>query len=131
MTTRATATFEITGWEETPYDMPADGPKLVRTTVNKTFRGEMIAESVAELLMCQSEAGAGYVAAERVVGQIGDRAGTFVIQHGGTHQGGEVDHAFATVVPGSGTGDLVGLRGTAAFHHDETGATLTLDYDLP
>ncbi len=130
MTARATATFEITGWEETPYDVPADGPTLVRTTVKKTFQGDLTGQSVAELLMCQAEGGAGYVAAERIVGRIADRAGTFVLQHGGT-QDGDASHAFGTVVPGSGTGALVGLRGTAAFQHDETGATLTLEYDLP
>ncbi len=33
---------------------------------------------------------------------------------------------FGTIVPGCGTGDLAGLRGTISFWHDEKGATVTL-----
>src|SRR5688500_13708003 len=130
MTTRATATFEITGWDETAYDEPADGPKLSRATVTKRFRGGVEGESVAELLLCQAADGsAGYLGSERVTGRVGDRAGSFVLQHGGTVAGDE-QRPFGHVVPGSGTGELRGLRGEARFHHDEHGATLTLDYDL-
>jgi hypothetical protein len=129
MTTRATAAFEVTGWEQTDYDEPTQGPKLARATVRKTFRGEVEGESVAELLMCQAEAGAGYVASERIVGRVGGRAGSFVVQHGGV-QAGEATRNFGYVVPGSGTGELRGLRGEATFRHDAQGAVFTLDYDL-
>jgi hypothetical protein len=130
MTSRAAATFEITAWEETAYDEPAEGPKLVRATVTKTFRGDVEGESTAELLMCQAADGSGgYIGSERVIGRVGDRAGSFVVQHGGTVEGTTVK-PFGSVVPGSGTGELRGLRGEARFHHDERGATFTLDYDL-
>ena len=130
MNTRATAEFAITGWDETPYDEPAEGPKLTRATVRKTFRGEVEGESTAELLACQADDGsAGYVASERVVGRVGDRSGSFVLQHGGI-RGGEAPRALGHVVPGSGTGELRGLRGEASFRHDERGATFTLDYDV-
>ena len=130
MTARATATFEITAWEETAYDEPADGPKLSRITVRKTFRGEIEAESTAELLTCQPiDGAAGYVASERIVGRVGDRSGSFVVQHGGVHDGATSARPFGHVVPGSGTGELRGLTGEAAFRHDEHGATFTLDYD--
>src|SRR5687767_9284360 len=104
MTTRATATFEIAGWEETAYDEPGDGPKLTRVTVRKRFRGEVEGESVAELLTCQAgDDGAGYVGSERVTGRVGGRAGTFVVQHGGTMDG-DAQRPFGHIVPGSGTG---------------------------
>jgi len=131
MTTRATATFEIIAWDETPYEEPADGPRLGRVAVRKVFRGDVEAESTAELLTSQSaDGGAGYVASERVVGRVGDRAGSFVLQHGGLHDGGVPLRQFGHVVPGSGTGELRGLRGDAVFQHDEHGATFTLDYDF-
>lgn len=129
MTTHATATFEVTSWEDQVYDDPSEGPKLGRATVGKTLRGDVEATSTAELLTCQAADGsAGYVASERVTGRIGDRAGTFVVQHGGTAVAGTPDHNFGHVVPGSGTGQLTGLRGTCEYRHDETGATFTLDY---
>jgi hypothetical protein len=34
------------------------------------------------------------------------------------------------VVPGSGTGELRGLRGNVEFRHDENGASLTFDYAI-
>lgn len=130
MDKRATATFEITGWEETAFDEPSEGPKLLRATVRKTFRGEVSGESTAELLMCQAADGsAGYVAMERVVGRVGDRSGGFVIQHGATRDTA-TSATFGSVVPGSGTDDLRGIRGEATYRHDEHGATFTLDYAI-
>lgn len=130
MTTRATATFEITAWDETTYADPADGPKLSRATVRKTFHGDLTGESTAELLMSQATNGAaGYVALERVVGRVGNRSGSFDVQHCAT-QGGAEPQAFWFVVPGSGTGELRGLRGAVTYQHDEHGATFTLDYDV-
>ncbi len=130
MNRRATATFDITGWDETRYDQPGDGPKLLRATVQKTFRGDVEGESTTELLMCQADDGsAGYVAMERVTGRIGDRSGSFVVQHGATRDSAS-SATFGTVVPGSGTGDLRELRGEASYRHDEQGAAFTLDYDL-
>lgn len=142
MSTRATATFEITGWTPKPYDAAADAVtaepteastedvKLTRVTVTKNFKGDVEGSSTAELLMCQgaNESG-GYLAQEQVVGRLGEREGSFVIQHGGLRwPGGQ--RSFGNVVTGSGTGELQGIRGEAVYAHDETGATLTLDYEF-
>jgi Protein of unknown function (DUF3224) len=117
-----TATFEITGWDETRYDEPADGPPLARATVRKRFSGPLEGTSAAELLTAGES---GYLASERVDGALDGRRGTFVLQHGGIG-----DEAFGYIVPESGTGELSGLRGEAAFAHDEDGARLTLTYSL-
>ena len=100
---------------------------LARTTVKKTLTGDLQGTSVAELLMLWAEDHAGYVASERVTGRLEGREGSFVLQHGGLVDG-ETLNPFGHVVPGSGTGDLAGLRGTGIFLHDENGATFTLDY---
>jgi len=131
MTKRVTIPFEVTGWEQTAYDEPQDGPPLARASVRKVYRGELAGESTAELLMCQSADGAaGYVGIERVTGRIGERAGTFVLQHGATRDSAGAANTFGTVVPGSGTGELRGLRGNIEFRHDEKGASLTFDYAI-
>ena len=129
--TRATATFEITLWEETPYDAPADGAKLSRATVRKTFRGDVEGESRAELVMCQAADGTGlaYTAIERFVGRVGGRVGSFVVQHGATPQG-DGSRALGGVVAGAGTGELANLRGEVAYRHDDEGVTFTLDYEF-
>ena len=81
-----------------------EGPKLLRITVQKTFRGEVEGESTAELLASQAEDGsAGYVASERFVGCVVGRSGSFVVQHGQTAGGAAAPKAFGYVVLGSGT----------------------------
>jgi hypothetical protein len=120
-----TAAFEVTAWDEHPYDEPADGPTLKRITVRKRFSGALEGESVAELLAAQGEDGRGYVASERVEGVLDGRSGTFVLQHGAIEGDGAL-RSFGSVVPGSGTGELRGINGDGTFVHDESGATLTL-----
>jgi hypothetical protein len=127
---QAASTFEITAWEETPYAEPAEGSKLSRATVRKIFRGELEGESSAELLMFQvSDGSASYVALEHVMGRIGNRSGSFVVQHSAAG-GGATERAVWFVVPGSGTGELRGLRGEAEYRHNEHEATFTLNYDF-
>lgn len=136
MPTQATSTFNVTGWDESPYAEPDDGPRLARTTVKKVFEGDLEGESTAELLMCQAEAkdlnaGAGYVASEQFTGSLNGKSGTFVIQHGGLVSAGGTQQTFGHVVPGSGTGELVGLTGEVEISVAEDGThTLTLDYDF-
>lgn len=131
MIERATATFEITAWDEEIYDQPSEGSKLLRATVHKSFHGGIEGTSVARLLMARAgdEGGEGYVGAERVAARIGELAGTFVFQHGGIASGEEV-FSFGYIVNDSGTGDFTGISGKTAISHDERGAVLTLDYEL-
>lgn len=136
MSTRIVSTFDVTGWDESPYDEPADEPRLARAVVTKTYRGPLEAEGVAELLMCQTDpadlaAGAGYVGSERVTGRLDGRTGSFVLMHGARAGAGTAPHTFGFVVPGSGTGELAGLLGAAEIARAADGShTLTLDYTL-
>ena len=57
---------------------------------------------------------AGYVAIEHVEGTLHGRAGTFVLQHTGTMNGG-TPSLRVSVVPDSGTGALTGLAGEFAI----------------
>ena len=124
MTTQVKATFTITRWDETASE-PGE-PKLAEVSVGKTFTGPLEGTSTARLLTCTAaDGGAGYVASERFTGALDGRSGTFVLQHGAT-MSAEGPSFFGHVVPGSATGDLVGLTGTARVEHE----LITLDYDL-
>ncbi|GAA1592298.1 MULTISPECIES: DUF3224 domain-containing protein [Kribbella] len=132
MSTEQTATtadieFDIDSWDEAAYDEPADGPKLTRVTITKTYRGILEGKGVADVLTAQGAAGAGFVASERVSGTLDGRAGTFVIQHGGLAEGDQ-QSTYGSVVPGSGTGALAGLTGEAT---EAAQGVLTLTYRLP
>lgn len=117
-----TGPFDVTGWDETTYDSPAEGPALLRATVRKHFDGVLAGDSVAELLGTGAGdgGGRGYVVCERFVGTIDGRAGTVVLQHGGLTDGRSAE-TFGHVVPGSGTGELAGLTGTLTVAVEEGG----------
>ncbi|WP_328401233.1 DUF3224 domain-containing protein [Nocardia sp. NBC_00403] len=120
------AHFEITEFDETVYDEPAEGPKLTRVRIHKRYHGVIDGAGVVDVLTAQGHDGAGYVASERVEGTLDGRRGTFVIQHGGLAEG-TTQRTFGTIVPGSGTGELTGISGRAEEAQREI---LTLEYTL-
>jgi Protein of unknown function (DUF3224) len=130
MSERATASFEITVWDEQPYD-EQDGIRLSRTRVVKRFRGEIEGESTAELVMAVAgDDSAAYVGVERVTGRVNGREGSFVYLHTATAAGG-VQSASWPVVDGSGTGELAGISGQIRIDNlPDSGHVLTVDYDL-
>ena len=131
MKNRANATFKLESWDEKPYNEIEGAPKLTRAKVTKTYHGDIEGESILEYLMMYRQDGtASFVGLERVVGSLGGRSGTFVLQHKGTFEGGKAT-VECSVVLGSGTGELSGLRGEGGFAagHAEQHA-VTLDYDF-
>lgn len=131
MTKSANARFAITNWEEKPYSEGKDVPKLTRASVTKTFTGDIEGEGQLEyLMMYRSDGSARFVGFERVVGRLAGKAGSFVLERTGEFEDGVAKETYA-VVPGSGTGDLRGLRGegTSAVGHGKE-HPMTLTYDL-
>ena len=131
MTIHASATFEIKAWDEKSYEEFEGGRKLTRASVKKVFHGDIQGESSVEYLMAYGGDGsASFVGMERVVGRVGDRSGSFVLQHSGTFVGGVAKEA-CFVAPGSGTGELGGLQGEGSFKaRHEQQYVITLDYDF-
>jgi len=107
---RATGTFEVK--MEPQSEEKAEGASVGRTSLSKQFHGSLEGTSKAEMLTAMSsvKGSAGYVAIERFTGTLDGRNGTFVLQHSGTMTRG-VPQLSITVVPDSGTGQLVGLSG--------------------
>jgi uncharacterized protein DUF3224 len=127
----ANCRFTIKSWDEKPFSEGQDVPKLTRAAVTKTFSGDIAGEGHVEyLMMYRSDGSAAIVGLERVVGRLAGKAGSFVLQHTGVFENG-VAKASYFVIPGSGTGELRGLRGegTAALGHGAE-HPLTLNYEL-
>jgi hypothetical protein len=127
----ATATFVIDSWTPEPAE-EQDGVTLTPTRVTKTFHGDVEGQSTADLLMAQAqEESAAYVGFERISGRVHGRAGTFVLHHTATRARSE-QSATWSVLPDSGTGELLGLRGEAKIGVNPDGThTFTLEYELP
>ena len=81
-------------------------------------------------MMYGSDGSATFVGLERIVGRIAGKAGTFVLQRTGVFEGGVAKESYA-VIAGSGTGELLGLRGdgTSAVGHG-TEHPMVLSYEL-
>lgn len=73
---------------------------------------------------------AGYVAMERVTGTLGGKQGSFTLQHSGSMDKG-AQSLTVTVVPDSGTEELVGLAGTMNIIVDAGKHDYQFRYTLP
>jgi hypothetical protein len=116
-TTRKTArgAIEVKAYASLPYEAPPEGPALNELHVTEVFTGGVVGQGVARMLQALGKDGAAsFCAIERVDGTLDGRRGTFVLQDSGTLAGTTVKGAWF-VVPGSGTGELVGLRGEGTF----------------
>jgi len=131
VTTHATGTFEVQLKPEAS-DTPVEGSALGRLSIDKQWSGDLQATSKGVMLTAGSNVknSAGYVAVERVTGTLHAKAGTFALQHSGTMNRGEPS-LMITVVPDSGTGQLVGLTGVLKINIDGGKHSYKFDYTLP
>ena len=121
MSTRITATFEVTDWKEHEFDRHAGAGKLSKASVKKSYSGEIDGSSVTEWLMAYADDGsASFVGLERIDATIAGRTGTLVVQHVGTFEDGAAT-AKLTVVADSNSGDLADVSGRGDFVADPAG----------
>jgi len=109
-----------------------DGVTTGRMVLSKRFEGDLAAVGQGEMLTALTpvKGSAGYVAIERVTGTLHGRAGSFVFQHSGTlNQGAQ--QLSIRVVPGSGTGGLVGIEGDFRLSIVEGRHFYEFEYSLP
>ena len=108
MTNRASGTFAVK-MNQQETDM-----SVGRMTIDKQFEGDLVGTSKGQMLMASGGSvkdSAGYVAIEQVTGTLNGRSGSFYLQHNGVMTRG-VGELTITVIPDSGTDELLGLRGT-------------------
>jgi Protein of unknown function (DUF3224) len=131
MTTRAIGTFDV---KVTPQasDDKGEGAILGRMSIDKQFHGDLEATSKGEMLTAGTavKGSAGYVAIEHVRGALRGRTGTFSLQHSGSMARG-APQLTITVVPDSGTGQLVGLAGNMAIIIADGKHSYEFEYTLP
>ena len=125
---RAKAKITVQNSEAKPYDETA-GPKLMEIHLTETFTGDIDGDSpVRALQVLRDDHSASLVSVQRFRGKLGGRQGTFVLQGQEIVENGRIKATWF-VVPGSGTGNLSGLRGEGGFEGDfGKGSDGTLDY---
>ncbi len=132
MTMHASGTFEVKLNVQKADNTAAESAKLGRMSIEKQFHGDLEGTSAGEMLSVGTEVkgSAGYVAMERVNGTLHGRTGTFALQHSGTMTRGE-PQLNVTVVPDSGTGELLGITGKLLINIVEKKHFYEFDYTLP
>jgi hypothetical protein len=127
MSPKLSATFEIKGWDEQPFDEAVGVSKLTRASVAKEYAGDIEGTSATEWLMAyHPDQSAAFVGIERIKGTIAGRRGSLVLQHVGTFADGA---ATATLTVVSGTDELKGASGSGDFVADPAGR-ITLDLEV-
>lgn len=124
-----TGSVEVTGWDEHAYDDAAGRPPLARASVGTTFRGGISGTGTLEYLLAYHDDPkcADAVGLQRVDGELDGRAGSFVLRLACEYAHGTVTERW-TVVPGSATGQLAGLRGTGTITWRGESSEYSLDY---
>lgn len=131
MMNHASGSFEVKMSPQAQEDGVGD-PSIGRMALDKQFNGGLEATSRGQMLaaMTDVEGSAGYVAIERVTGTLDGRGGTFALQHSGTMTRG-VPQVTITVVPDSGTGELLGIAGRMTIDIADGKHSYDFEYTLP
>jgi Protein of unknown function (DUF3224) len=125
---RARTRISVQSSKAKPYDQ-AESPALVEVRLTETFTGDIEGVSpVRALQVLGDDKSSCLVSMQRFRGKLGGRQGTFVIQGSEIVERGRIIGSWS-VVPGSGTGDLSGLRGEGSFKGEfAKGSEGTLEY---
>jgi hypothetical protein len=116
MTSQPNVSFGMKSWDEKSYNELPGELKMTRTSVAYTDQGDIEGESTLDYLMVYRPDNSGsFVGLERVIGRVSGRSGSFVLQHIGTFDKTDVSGTFF-VVPQSGTGELIDLRGEGSIN---------------
>ncbi len=111
MNQKAAATCQIKKQEEVTFSEVPRGPKLTKASFVLAYQGELQGEGILEELKVHfSDKRAAMYGLLRITGCLGELSGSFVLRHTGRLVNGVV-LSKQTVVPGSATGRLKGLRG--------------------
>lgn len=131
--TQTNTTRTVKNWDRRPWhDKPAadaPGSKLYRVEMTHLYTGVIEGQGTIQYLFANNNQNqGGFVALEKITGQVEGRSGSFVFQHTGTFGSGATLITM-TVVPGTGTGDLSGLSGQATMEFTEHLESYPIQFD--
>ena len=109
MTQVASGPFDV---KITPQDDQFDDPLLSRLLLDKQYHGDLEGTGQGQMLTAgtATKGSGAYVAIDKVSGSLKGRKGTFILQHTGIMTQ-NMPGLVISIVPDSGTGELIGLSG--------------------
>lgn len=113
-------------------DSATEGTTIGRYALEKQYHGALDGVGKGEMLGAGSPAkgAAGYVAIEEFTGTLQGRKGAFALQHFGVMDAEKVE-LKVLIVPGSGSGELLGIEGAMTITNEAGKHSYALEYTLP
>ena len=135
---KAKALYEVKKWDEETYQQLSPEMKMTRASVEYAMRGEIACTVNVQYLMFykkfdpadRHKASAVYVGLMKMDGKVSGKSGSFALEDRGTYENGLAKSSLK-IIEGSGTGQLKGIKGTAAYHASKAGFNFELDFALP
>lgn len=124
-------TYTMRTWDENVVSGPEDGPRYAHARATFAYTGIIEGSSTCDYILYY--AGEGYASEERapglerIEGNVDGRKGSFVIRHDVAYGPDGITDEWH-VVPGSGTGELAGLKGTGTAASATETVPYTFDY---
>lgn len=107
---RVTGRINVTSYDSKPYDA-AGAFTIAEVNITEEFSGGLVGVGSARFIIVNEPDGtAHFTGMERFLGKLGERSGSLILQNSGTLKNGAL-HSTWSIVPGSGTEQLAGLRG--------------------
>jgi hypothetical protein len=130
MMSHASGTFEVK-MTPLPAGDEAEPSPVGKFSLDKQFHGDLEGASKGEMLAVGTpvSGSAGYVAMEKVTGSLNGRRGSFALQHTGTMTRG-APQLSVTVVPDSGTDQLLGLTGKMEIEITDGAHSYKFEYTI-
>ena len=112
---RVTGTFTVTGGHERTFHDAEGEVRLTRVGGTQVFAGGIVGEGAVEWVMCYSlDRSARFVGFQRIAGFVDGRSGSMTMESTGYYDGRSSVGSWR-IIPGSGTGALVGIGGHGTF----------------
>ena len=111
---------------------PAQAAGLARLSLDKQYHGALQGSGQGEMLAGgDGKQNGAYVAVEKFDGQLDGRHGSFMLVHHALMDGGVPRDWMVQIIPGSGSGELVGISGRLRIEISDGKHEYELDYALP
>ena len=135
---RAPATFSPKKWVETTYEQVTPRTKITRASVEYQYTGQVQGEGSVEYLMFYSsydehnphKATAEYLGLIMFRGTVDGKSGAFVLEDRGAFEA-VTARSSLRILPGSGTDQLAGIRGSGISVATPKSCHIELEYHLP
>ena len=134
---KATGSYKQIKWDEHSFEQVSPEMKMTKASAVFSFFGEIEGEADVEYVMYYKyydpneihKANAKYVGLMRLAGKLNGKIGSFVMEDSGKFEEGEASSELK-IIPGSGTGELEGITGSAKYQGCEDNRVCEINYEL-